>query len=115
MTTQQPVNPTKPTDVVVTKDPQAEADLASRSHGNPAVVSDNNSELVDPDPAFDSPDSPSTLREDTVAPKEALTVHYAHAGMSGGGQSVYTCSLCSALVQENSQVSHTAWHQNGVS
>lgn len=83
------------------------ADHAARSHGNPSVVHDEGSELVDPDPAFEG--DPEIEEEVFVAP------HYAFAGGNLGGQGMFLCSICSSLVQESRQDSHTAWHRNGVS
>lgn len=86
-------------------DDKALMDAAARSHGNPAVVHDEGSELVDTDPAFEG--DPAIEEEVYVAP------HYAFAGAGMAGTNVTLCSVCSSLVKENSQEGHTNWHRNG--
>ena len=42
---------------------------------------------------------------------EFLPPHYDFAGANLGGQSVYVCGGCWALVLRDSQASHTDWHR----
>ena len=56
-------------------------------------------------------EAPQTPEE--VPAPAPITVSYVFAGANAGGQALYNCLVCSAMVQEASQPNHTAWHQNG--
>lgn len=86
-------------------DADAVGRVAARGHGNPTQVHDPGSDLVDTDDI--------NLKTDTVPEVEEMKVFYAFAGGNMGGQGLFTCSLCSGIVQEAQQDKHTQWHRNG--
>lgn len=84
-------------------DKSTEQDLAQRSHGNPIVVNDPASDLVDTDPAHDTPASPTPRR---------VYEHggYLFSGGNLGGQAVFECLDCHGMIQELQQDNHAFWH-----
>lgn len=48
---------------------------------------------------------------EVVVVEEWLAPHYDFMGANLGGQSIYNCGACWALVNRDAQAAHSAWHR----
>ena len=51
--------------------------------------------------------------EQPVVEAQPIEVFYVFAGANLGGESLFLCTTCGALLQEPLQDTHTVWHRNG--